>query len=142
MEFISSSTKFKKYHKIKSNQIKRFFGLKFGSVGILLLQNLILEISNLKFIFKFLKKLLKFINKKLIIKFRYFPHFSITKKPKDIRMGRGKGAVIGKVCYLKKGSIFLEIIGFVQFFMIKNILNFICSKLPVRNKIIFKNNND
>lgn len=142
MEFFSLVSKFKKYHKLKVIKINRFSHLIFGNIGLRAIQGLKLTILNLKFFFKLLKKLIKQFNKKMIIKFKYFPHVSITKKPKDIRMGRGKGIVVEKVCYIKKGSIFLEFIGYIDNFIIKNILCFISAKLAILCRIVLKNNND
>jgi large subunit ribosomal protein L16 len=39
---------------------------------------------------------------------RVFPDRGITKKPREIRMGRGKGPVILKVAVIFKGQVFLE----------------------------------
>ena len=142
MEFFSLNSKYKKYHKIKLNGTNRFSTLYFGKVGLIALKNLRLTVSNLKFFFKITKKLLKPFNKKLIVKFRYFPHFSITKKPKDIRMGRGKGIVLEKVCYIKKGNVWIELVGSIDIFVANYILKFLCSKISVPCRFFFIYNND
>jgi large subunit ribosomal protein L16 len=42
---------------------------------------------------------------------RVFPHKSITKKPAETRMGKGKGAPEGWVAVVKPGSVLYEIEG-------------------------------
>ena len=55
---------------------------------------------------RFLRRKLK---KKAQIFFRVFPFFNITKKPNDVRLGRGKGNPKYHACIVKKGSIILEL---------------------------------
>ena len=42
---------------------------------------------------------------------RIFPHKSITKKPAETRMGKGKGSINHWVCPVKKGQILFELNG-------------------------------
>ena len=68
-----------------------------------------------------------------------FPDFWLTSKPKEVRMGKGKGSISKKIFFLKKGSILFQINCFREshlhfFYMLKK-----CSlKLPVKNLIIYK----
>lgn len=68
-----------------------------------------------------------------------FPDFWLTSKPKEVRMGKGKGTISKKIFFLKKGSILFQISCFKEshlcfFYMLKK-----CSlKLPVKNLIIYK----
>ena len=42
---------------------------------------------------------------------RVFPDKPVTKKPLEVRMGSGKGAVEGWVCVVKPGKVMFEIAG-------------------------------
>lgn len=52
---------------------------------------------------------------------RFFPHLSLTKKPLQVRMGKGKGKHDRWVSPLKNGAIILEISGRYLKNKIKNI---------------------
>ena len=54
----------------------------------------------------------RFLKKKAQIFFRIFPAMPVTKKPNDVRLGRGKGNVKYWALFLKKGSVLLEIRSF------------------------------
>jgi len=41
--------------------------------------------------------------------FRIFPHTPVTKKPSEVRMGKGKGSVNHYIAKVQRGSIILEI---------------------------------
>jgi large subunit ribosomal protein L16 len=51
----------------------------------------------------------KFLKKNGIIKINLFPQIPVSKKPNEIRMGKGKGAIFAWVCRILPGSIFCEI---------------------------------
>jgi large subunit ribosomal protein L16 len=67
---------------------------------------------------------------------KIFPHTSITKKPLEIRMGKGKGAVNTYVFTLFTGMQLLEIKG-NNINLIKKSLEQIKVKLPIKTKIIY-----
>lgn len=66
---------------------------------------------------------------------RVFPDKPITKKPAEVRMGKGKGAVDSWVAVIKPGRIIYEIEG-VDFVVAKRALELASSKLPFLSKII------
>eukprot|EP01089_Gocevia_fonbrunei_P017132 TRINITY_DN5473_c0_g1_i1.p1 TRINITY_DN5473_c0_g1~~TRINITY_DN5473_c0_g1_i1.p1 ORF type:complete len:179 (+),score=29.31 TRINITY_DN5473_c0_g1_i1:73-609(+) len=45
---------------------------------------------------------------KIKTRVRAFPDFVLTAKPREVRMGKGKGAPDKKICYVKRGMIPLE----------------------------------
>jgi len=45
---------------------------------------------------------------------RVFPHKPVTKKPLEVRMGGGKGAVDGYVAVVKRGKILFEMSGVTE----------------------------
>ena len=66
---------------------------------------------------------------------KIFPDKSITKKPLEVRMGKGKGAVEYWVAFVKPGRILFEI-GGVPFEVAKEALRLAAQKLPVKTKFI------
>lgn len=66
---------------------------------------------------------------------RIFPDKPITKKPLEVRMGKGKGAVEYWAAVVKPGRIMIEIGGVSQEIG-KEALRLAAQKLPVRTKFI------
>ncbi|MGV6829376.1 MAG: 50S ribosomal protein L16 [Flavobacteriales bacterium] len=64
-----------------------------------------------------------------------FPDKPITKKPLEVRMGKGKGAVEYWAATVKPGRILFEISG-VPFEVAKEALRLAAQKLPVKTKFI------
>ena len=64
-----------------------------------------------------------------------FPDKPITKKPLEVRMGKGKGAVEYWAAVVKPGRIMFEI-GGVPFEVAKEALRLASQKLPVRTKFV------
>ncbi|AXN02659.1 50S ribosomal protein L16 [Candidatus Karelsulcia muelleri] len=64
-----------------------------------------------------------------------FPNKPITKKPQEVRMGKGKGAIDHWVAVVKPGRILIEIDG-VTFEIGKEALRLAANKLPIRTKLI------
>jgi len=66
---------------------------------------------------------------------KIFPDKPITKKPLEVRMGKGKGAVEYWVAVVKPGRIMFEISG-VPFEVAKEALRLAAQKLPVKTKLV------
>ena len=66
---------------------------------------------------------------------RVFPHKSITKKPAETRMGKGKGNPEGWVAVVKPGRIMFEIDG-VDEETARDALRLAINKLPIKCKIV------
>jgi large subunit ribosomal protein L16 len=66
---------------------------------------------------------------------RIFPDKSITKKPAEVRMGKGKGAPEGWVATVKPGTILFEISG-VQEEVARSALRLCAHKLPFPTKFV------
>ena len=64
-----------------------------------------------------------------------FPDKPITKKPLEVRMGKGKGAVEFWVAVVKPGRVMFEISG-VSLETAKEALRLAAQKLPVKTKFI------
>ena len=72
---------------------------------------------------------------------RIFPDKPITKKPAEVRMGKGKGAPEGFVAPVTPGRILFEIEG-VSFEVAKEALRLAAQKLPVTTKFVVRNDYD
>ena len=66
---------------------------------------------------------------------KIFPDKPITKKPLEVRMGKGKGAVDYWVAVVKPGRIMFEV-GGVPLSVAKEALRLAAQKLPVKTKFI------
>jgi large subunit ribosomal protein L16 len=66
---------------------------------------------------------------------KIFPDKPITKKPLEVRMGKGKGALDHYVAVVKPGRILFEISG-VPIDVAKEALRLASQKLPVKTKFI------
>jgi large subunit ribosomal protein L16 len=72
---------------------------------------------------------------------RVFPDKPITRKPADVRMGKGKGDPEGFVFPVTPGRILIEIEG-VSFEVAKEALRLAAQKLPVTTKFIVRRDYD
>ena len=85
------------------------------------------------------------INRKLDRKgnvwIRIFPDKPITKKPAEVRMGKGEGAPDHWAAVLKPGMILFEV-GGVDLELAHRALELAADKLPVRTKIAYKPTRD
>ena len=66
---------------------------------------------------------------------KIFPDKPITKKPLEVRMGKGKGALDHYVAVVKPGRIMFEVSG-VPIDVAKEALRLAAQKLPVKTKFI------
>ena len=66
---------------------------------------------------------------------RVFPDKSITKKPAETRMGKGKGDLDHWVCVIKRGKILFELGGVPEQFA-KQCFRLAAYKLPFRTKFV------
>ncbi len=81
------------------------------------------------------------INRKLERKgnvwLRVFPDKPITKKPSEVRMGKGKGAPEFWAANIKPGVILFEV-GGIDIKLAEQALKLAADKLPIKTKIAFK----
>ena len=68
---------------------------------------------------------------------RIFPDKPITKKPADVRMGKGKGSPEGFVAPVTPGRMIIEIDG-VPFEVAKEALRLGAQKLPISTKYVVR----
>jgi large subunit ribosomal protein L16 len=68
-----------------------------------------------------------------------FPDKPLTKKPQEVRMGKGKGLVESWVSPVKPGRILFELSGDISLDVAKEALRLASQKLPVKTKFIISN---
>ena len=66
---------------------------------------------------------------------RIFPNIPVSKKPTEVRMGKGKGAVEYWAAVVKPGRILFEV-GGVPLDVAKEALRLAAQKLPVKTKFV------
>jgi large subunit ribosomal protein L16 len=66
---------------------------------------------------------------------RVFPDVPVSKKPIEVRMGKGKGSPEVWVCRVKPGRILFEVDGITQA-IAKEALTLAAAKLPVKTRFI------
>jgi len=72
---------------------------------------------------------------------RIFPHKSITKKPAETRMGKGKGAPEDWVAVVKPGVILYEIVGMTRD-VAREAFRLAAHKLPIPTKFVSREISD
>lgn len=134
--FESKSKKFKKYFKIKFKKpcFKQFDKLYYGEYGLKALESCYLKIEHINAAIKTIKRIIK---KKNILHVSIFPDFPLTQKPKDVRMGRGKGNPAFKVYPLRAGKILFEIKNVSKSLCLRA-LRYSAFRLPINTKIVKK----
>lgn len=68
-----------------------------------------------------------------------FPDKPLTKKPQEVRMGKGKGVVELWVAPVKPGRILFELSSDIALDLAKEALRLAAKKLPVKTKFIISN---
>lgn len=103
-----------------------------GNFGLKSLSSARIKDCQLEAIRKYLIKNLKKTDK---FWFRIFPFLSITSKPIETRMGKGKGSIAFYFFPLKAGRVLFEFQG-ISLKLAININTSVNSKLPIQTKII------
>ena len=139
MQFTPKRFKFKKMHKgrLKDSVSKNFNLQNRVGNGIVLLRALEsgrLEPKHLTCCLQSLNKKLKRISQ---IRLLVFPQTSITKKPLEVRMGKGKGSVDTWVCNVFSGTPLLEVEG-NNILAISKSLKALRFKLPIKTQIVYE----
>lgn len=106
---IPKSTKYRKSHKgrIKGNA-KGGYSLAFGSYGLKAIEPERITSRQIEAARRAATRYMKRVGKMWI---RVFPDIPVTKKPTDVRMGKGKGSVEYYVFRVKPGRIIFELDG-------------------------------
>jgi len=128
-------TKYRKMHKMKmKGNAKRGDQLAFGSFGIKALDESWVTARQIE---SARIALTRFMKREGQVWIRIFPDKPITKKPAEVRMGKGKGAPEYWVAPVKKGRMLFEAEG-VPMEVAKEALRLAAQKLPIVTKFVVR----
>ena len=116
----------------------RGYELAFGSFGIKTLQTKWITARQIE---AARVAVTRYMQREGQIWIRIFPDKPITKKPADVRMGKGKGAPEGFVAPVTPGRILIEVDG-VSYDVAKEALRLAAQKLPVVTKFVVRRDYD
>ena len=126
-------TKYRKQHKGRIHgKAKGNYSLNFGNFGLKALQPERVTSRQIEAARKAITRHLKRSGRLWI---RIFPDVPVTKKPAEVRMGKGKGSVEFWACRVKPGRIMLEVDG-VPLNEAKKAMELAAAKLPIKCKFI------
>ena len=132
-------TKFRKMHKMKmKGNAKRGDQLSFGSFGLKATEGCWVTARQIE---AARVAVTRFMKREGQIWIRVFPDKPITKKPAEVRMGKGKGSLDHWVAVVKPGRILFEIEG-VSKQVAEESLRLAAQKLPVLTKFIVRRDYD
>jgi large subunit ribosomal protein L16 len=128
-------TKFRRQQKgrMKGNA-QRGNQLAFGSLGIKSMESMWITGRQIE---AARQAVTRYMKREGQIWIRIFPDKPITKKPAEVRMGKGKGAPEGFVAPVTPGRIIIEAEG-VPYEVAKEALRLAAQKLPVTTKFIVR----
>ncbi len=128
-------TKFRKQHKMRNEGLaSRGHRLEFGSFGLKTIEPKWITSRQIESARIALNRYMKREGKVWI---RIFPDKPVTKKPAEVRMGKGKGSPEYWVAVIKPGTIIFEVEGVPQAVAMEA-LRLAGQKLPVVTKFIVK----
>lgn len=123
-------TKFKKQHKGVLTPIEwtpSASRVTFGIYGIQMLKSLRMNLKQLETI---RRQISKHLSKNETFWFRVIPDIPVSKKPNEIRMGKGKGAIAFWALRVKAGQTLVEF-SFISTKKAKIIFLAVAKKLPI-----------
>lgn len=127
-----------KYRKMQKGAVKgnaqRGFTLAFGTFGLKSLDTHFLTNRQIEAARIALTRHMKREGKVWI---RIFPDKPVTKKPQEVRMGKGKGPLDHYVAVIKPGRILFELEG-VTLALATEAMELAAQKLPVKTKIVIR----
>lgn len=128
-------TKFRKMHKMKmKGDAKRGYDLAFGSFGIKALEGAWVTARQIE---AARVAVTRFMKREGQIWINIFPDKPITKKPAEVRMGKGKGAPSHWVAVIQPGRVIFEADG-VSTETAKEAMRLAAQKLPLRCKFVVR----
>ena len=127
-----------KYRKFQKGRVKGILSntvhLGFGQFGLKALEPGRIPAKTLEAVRRIMTRKFKRMGQ---IWIRVFPDISITSKPAEVRMGKGKGSPSFWICRVKKGQILFEMDG-VSPQLAKQASRLAYYKLPLKTKFIIR----
>ena len=127
-----------KYRRRQKGRMKgnaqRGHELAFGSFGIKTLENAWITGRQIE---AARQAITRYMRREGQLWIRIFPDKPITKKPAEVRMGKGKGAPEGFVAPITPGRIMFEVEG-VPYETAKEALRLGAQKMPVQTKLVIR----
>jgi len=124
-----------KYKKVRKGKLKKFIynsKLNFGLIGLKAIESGLITSKQIEAARQAISRKIKKKGGKIWIKI--FPKTPITKKPNEVRMGKGKGNISHWAAKVRGGSILFEIGGVNKKIAVKAFRTG-GAKLPVKTKI-------
>ena len=129
-------TKFRKQFKGRIHgSAKGNYKLNFGSYGLKAMEPERITARQIESARKAITRHLKRVGRLWI---RIFPNIPVSKKPAEVRMGKGKGANEYWACRVKPGTIMFEVDG-VGVDEARAAMNLGSAKLPIKCKFVQRN---
>jgi len=126
-------TKFRKAHKGRIHgTAKGGTALNFGQFGLKALQPERITARQIEAARRAMTRHMKRQGKVFI---RIFPDVPVTKKPLEVRQGKGKGSVEFWACRVKPGRILFELEGVTEV-VAREALELAAAKLPIKTKFV------
>ena len=133
MPLMPRRVKFRKFQRGKNRGIAvKGSELNFGEFGLKALANGIVKNIQIEAIRVLLARHLRGAGK---VSIRIWPHTSITTKPAETRMGKGKGDIVCWVAPVRRGAILFELGGIPEA-LARQSLRLAAFKLPLRTKFV------
>lgn len=136
MVLMPKRVKYRKSHRGRRKGVAvRGSQLSFGEYGLKALGNCWIKNNQIESVRIVLARQLRRGGKLWI---RIFPDKSVTKKPAEVRMGKGKGDLDHWVCVVKRGKILFELGGVPEEFA-RYCFRLASFKLPLKTKFVTRN---
>lgn len=124
-----------KYKKIQKGKLKKYNyktnRLNFGTIGLKALESGIISARQIE---SARQAIIRKTKKKGKLWINIFPDLPVTKKPTEVRMGKGKGTVSHWVARVKGGAILFELCG-INHDSALSAFKTGSAKLPIRTRI-------
>jgi len=125
-----------KHKKIQKGKLQQFYSrssqLKFGTIGLKAIKSGTITSRQIE---AARQAIVRKLNRKGKLWIRIFPAIPITRKPTEVRMGKGKGPISHWGVKVSAGKLLFEVCGVSTNFAI-NAFKTGSAKLPVKTKIL------
>lgn len=115
MKRFNTKNNLTRQHKILRKNINQTAHLiKRGEFGLRSLEYKQVDIKQIDSTKKIIQKAIKLLEKKtnsgkIKVWFYFFPNKAVTKLSPETRMGKGKGPIVSKCCYVRPGQLLFEL---------------------------------